>query len=105
MFELAKEWYCDCLEEHPLCKSPSPAFRPTKLLQIIEDNLTRLILTSDQEPKDSYAAFSHYWGKAKTLKLLQSNMAQLLARIRVSELPTSYKEAIIVCRSMGFCYI
>jgi hypothetical protein len=50
-------------------------------------------------------AFSHCWGKAKTLKLLQGNLPQLLAGIRVSELPTSYKEAIIVCRSMGFRYI
>jgi hypothetical protein len=50
-------------------------------------------------------AFSHCWGKAKTLKLLQGNLPQLLAGIRVSDLPTSYKEAIVVCRSMGFRYI
>jgi hypothetical protein len=105
IFELPKMWYRECLEDHPLCKPPNRSFCPTRLLEIMDDSLAKLVLTSEQGPNDPYVAFSHCWGKAKTLKLLQDNMAQLLAEIRISELPTSYKEAIIVCRSMGFRYI
>ncbi|KAH8732555.1 heterokaryon incompatibility protein-domain-containing protein [Phaeosphaeriaceae sp. PMI808] len=105
LFALPQKWYGDCLKDHPLCKPPNPAFRPTRLIEIIDDDWVKLVITSNKEISGSYVSFSHCWGKAKTLKLLEGNMTQLLTEIRVSELPTSYKEAISACRFMNFRYI
>ncbi|KAH7077845.1 heterokaryon incompatibility protein-domain-containing protein [Paraphoma chrysanthemicola] len=103
--DLPRKWYHDCNDNHHLCKPPDSTFRPTRLMEILDDDATRLVLSSGHVTDEPYISFSHCWGKAKTLKLLQCNMSRLLDKIRIAELPTSYKEAISVCRSMGFRYI
>ena len=105
MLDLPKNWYQDCLEHHTLCTAPDPAFRPTRLIEIVNDHSVRLIISQNKDLKESYVAFSHCWGKAKTLKLLEENLSELQAGISDSDLPTSYREALLVCRSMGFRYI
>lgn len=105
MLDLPKKWYRECIEHHLLCAAPDPAFRPTRLIEILDQSSVRLIISKSEGVKDTYVAFSHCWGKAKTLKLLESNLSELQSGISDSELPTSYKEALVVCRSMGFRYI
>ena len=54
---------------------------------------------------ESYATLSHCWGKAKTLKLLTTNIGELRAGFSISELPTSYREAISVATRCHIRYI
>jgi len=105
MLDLPKLWYRQCVHDHPRCAPPDPSFRPTRLIEIVGKDSVRLIETKEEKPTESYVAFSHCWGKAKTLKLLKENKPRLQSRIQDDELPTSYKEALLVCRSLRFRYI
>jgi hypothetical protein len=104
--DLPLQWFNGCVANHATCReSVSPAFYPSRLLEIVSEDLARLVITREHPPEGRYASLSHCWGKAKTLKLLQSNLDQLCAGVAIPTLPTSYREAITVCRRFGLRYI
>ncbi len=69
------------------------------------EDTARVTIPREEPTRGPYATLSHCWGKAKRLKLLQSNLAQLRTSITIKDLPTSYLEAIAVCRRFQFRYI
>lgn len=100
------EFITSCEENHPGCRLRSSLYRPTRLLQILDNQKVRLISTS-QTATGSYAALSHCWGQAQTIKLQSNTREQLKQGIEVISLPKSYQEAILVCLklSIGFVWI
>jgi hypothetical protein len=105
MYDLAKAWLEECDQNHPFCTISKPSFNPTRLAHIVDETLVRIVLSQERNDHHSYATLSHCWGKAKTLKLLRANMQVLRYGILVQDLPTSYKEAISVCRALNISYI
>ena len=105
MLNLAKSWLRECRQNHLFCRPPKSSFNPTRLVHIVNKNLVRVVPSQEQTALQSYAAFSHCWGKAKTVKLLEANMQVLLQGIPIQELPLSYKEAILVCQVLEISYI
>ena len=105
MFNLAKTWLKECRQTHLFCEALISSFNPTRLVHIVNRNLVRVVLSQEQTAYHSYAAFSHCWGKAKTVKLLTANMQVLLHGIPILDLPVSYKEAVLVCQALGISYI
>ncbi|RSM07414.1 hypothetical protein CEP52_005248 [Fusarium oligoseptatum] len=106
MWFLARGWLDECCQEHQKCSaSQSPNFYPTRLVEILDSATARVIESESTNSVQRYAAFSHCWGKAETLKLLKDNKPRLEAGIDISELPQSYKEAIDACLSLDIRYI
>lgn len=106
MWSLAKRWYDECRNTHPKCAaSRNPGFYPTRLVEIMNQETVRLVETAAASSIGPYTAFSHCWGQAKTLKLLQRNKALLEIGIRVEDLPQSYKEALDVSIKLGIRWI
>ncbi|RSM05953.1 hypothetical protein CDV31_009375 [Fusarium ambrosium] len=104
--ELASAWLKTCCDTHEDCQILDPAYRPTRLIHILDTNHLRLVLTA-AEPSSSgpYVAFSHCWGKVDAMKLLCGNLAQLCAKLDLQQLPNTYQEAVHLCLQMGFHYI
>ena len=105
MFNLTKTWFRECLQTHPFCRAPKPSLNPTRLVHIVNSDQVRVILSQEQTTYHSYAAFSHCWGKSKTVKLLEANMQVLLQGIPILDLPLSYREALLVCQALDISYI
>ncbi|KAM0426063.1 hypothetical protein ACHAPT_008694 [Fusarium lateritium] len=108
MWSLARSWLQECCQSHEDCSAPqSPSFYPTRLVEILDKANIRIIecSSSTNKPLQRYAAFSHCWGQAETLKLLKDNIARLERRIDISELPQSYKEALDACLRLDIKYI
>jgi hypothetical protein len=101
---LAQSWYAKCTKEHT-CGHDQTGFRPTRLVELVSEQAIRVVPSRAHDLQSKYATFSHCWGKAKTLKLLLSNLSELESGVAVSDLPTSYREALIVCHRFGFRYI
>ncbi|KAI1418813.1 HET-domain-containing protein [Xylaria sp. FL1777] len=101
--QMIRGWMSVCSSKHP--HHEDSGFRPTRLIEITDDVRVRLVVTKGHPHINSYATLSHCWGKAKTRKLLASNMEASRAGIDISELPTSYKEGIAVCKALGIKYI
>jgi hypothetical protein len=98
-------WYRECMTSHSGCAPSDPTFRPTRSIEMNNENSVKLFITKNEDVDESCVAFSYCWGKAKTLKLVQDNLLQLQSWFSNSELPTSHKEAFLICRSMGFRYV
>ncbi|RTE78941.1 hypothetical protein BHE90_006537 [Fusarium euwallaceae] len=106
MWFLARGWLGECCQGHQKCSaSQSPNFYPTRLVEILDSATVRVIKCESTKSVQRYAAFSHCWGKAETLKLLKDNKPRLEAGIGISELPQSYKEAIDACLRLDIRYI
>ncbi|KAK0102050.1 hypothetical protein ONS96_006015 [Cadophora gregata f. sp. sojae] len=102
------QWFSKCKTEHSTCNKQSSSFLPTRLLEIINQNHVRVVLTKEFQGEmstHSYATLSHCWGTAETLRLLTSNIDQLRWGTNITELPASYQEAIAVCNRFGFRHI
>ncbi|KAH7312987.1 heterokaryon incompatibility protein-domain-containing protein [Rhexocercosporidium sp. MPI-PUGE-AT-0058] len=105
ILELGQRWLSKCKAEHLTCNNQNPAFRPTRLLEIVSPTRARVVMTNDKISSLPYATLSHCWGKGKTLRLMTSNMNELQSGISIDDLPSSYREGISVCNKFGFRYI
>ncbi|KAK3331338.1 heterokaryon incompatibility protein-domain-containing protein [Apodospora peruviana] len=103
--DLPLQWFTECDANHARCRPQKPDFYPSRVLEIVSQDVAKLVISGEDNPQGRYTSLSHCWGKAKTLKLLESNMDQLRIGIDIATLPTSYREAITVCRRFGFRYI
>ncbi|SPO06909.1 uncharacterized protein DNG_09603 [Cephalotrichum gorgonifer] len=101
MWSLAESWLDNCVRNHPKCRPRDHAFRPTRLVEIMDEKTVRVIERGNKAMAGEYASFSHCWGQAKTLKLLQGNKTQLEAGVQIADLPQSYVEAIGVATRLG----
>jgi hypothetical protein len=68
-------------------------------------NSVNLVVSAEDNVQGPYATLSHCWGKAKTLKLLTQNIAELRVGIEIATLPTSYREAITTAKRLGLRYL
>ncbi|RTE82737.1 hypothetical protein BHE90_002732 [Fusarium euwallaceae] len=102
--KLATAWIETCSREHKECLVLDPAYRPTRLINIVDADHVRLII-SNKEPSAPYVAFSHCWGKVQNIKLLDGNINQFQAGLLLEQLPNTYQEAIRLCLGLGFYYI
>ncbi|KAF2621251.1 HET-domain-containing protein [Macroventuria anomochaeta] len=66
----------------------------------------RLIPTASQLVTDSYATLSHCWGPNPSFfTLTAGNLAAFQARIDITELPKTFRDAILFCRNIGIRYL
>ncbi|KAI0405501.1 HET-domain-containing protein [Xylaria palmicola] len=89
--QMVQGWMSVCSSEHS--HPEDSGYRPTRLIEITNDIGVRLIVTKEHPYVNFYATLSHCWGKAKTCKLLASNLKELQA------------EGIAVCKALGIRYI
>ena len=113
---LVSTWFHECNTNHASCKlqtmSNRPRFQPTRLLDLSDVNSCGRIKLVTRPSDDTvppvvhYAAVSHCWGKAKTLKLMSTNIDSLRDEgIKLNSLPTSYQEAIHFAMELRIDYI
>ncbi|KAF5532925.1 tol [Fusarium mexicanum] len=103
---LAKNWLDSCCQTHVKCRKSGPDYKPTRLIEIIDELRVRLIFPKNLSfgPID-YIAFSHCWGKVEAIKLLKENVDRFRLGISIHDLPNTYQEAIQLSLRMGFRYI
>jgi hypothetical protein len=111
--QLARHWLDSCLNHHRCSEniSTSRSFRvPTRLLDVgtISSPACYLHLTYPDMKSNStlkYLTLSHCWGTSNMARLTKRNLAELVQRISVEELPLTFQHAIIVTRNLGYRYL
>ncbi|EIW82553.1 HET-domain-containing protein [Coniophora puteana RWD-64-598 SS2] len=110
---LAKEWLCQCLQHHDKCtlaaEGVSPTYGyPARLIRVGgggDNEFARLVVTVDLVVMPRYLTLSHCWGGADILKLLLGNFNDLKNGIPFSNLPSTFQDAIVITRQLGFQYV
>ena len=108
-FLLLKEWLKMCDNSHydHGFAAREEKFLPTRVLHVGDppdyDNM-HLHITSDGE-KGIYVTLSHRWGGDELLKTTIGNLKDFREKIKFSQLPKMFKDAVVVTRRLGIKYL
>lgn len=101
----------DCYANHSNCKAKQGK-NPTRLIYVgskeqRDENSLRLVLGEDIPGRVFYFTLSHCWGSqiAKPLCTTRASETDFRHEIRFQDLPANYRDAVIVTRLMGVCYL
>lgn len=110
--DLAFHWYQSCCSGHSICSrqaQPCPSWLPSRLLDIGSQGETcwRLVVVSqDRIALAPYATLSYRWGLDAGVKLLRSTLDDFRqGQQRISDLPKTFQDAIVVARRLCIRYL
>ena len=104
-FALAKSWVSTCLGSHDKCSNTSVPL-PTRVLDLgsVEtDGLVKLCISRGKVAP--YLALSYCWGGPQPAVLTTSTLDTYVLGVPVTSYPQTIKDAILVCRKLGFQYL
>ncbi|KAF2688957.1 HET-domain-containing protein [Lentithecium fluviatile CBS 122367] len=107
-WEQAESWLRDCVHSHAICRTPNIGFVPKRLVQVIDgDSGLRLVERDDLKLfSEDYCALSYCWGlQGNTLTTRKENLEHHLRGMRLSSMPQTIQDAVIVCRSLHIPYL
>ncbi|EKG11326.1 Heterokaryon incompatibility [Macrophomina phaseolina MS6] len=115
---LAAFWLHECLEKHPDCErnAGEQDFFPTRAIDVGQlgpggDYTSPYLYDCNALglPKGDrkYVALSHCWGPPQfhTLTTERANLGERRAGIPLESFPTSFRDAVMVTRKLGFRYL
>ena len=126
-FGLAARWLNDCLENHFVCKDVKrSALSRNAMANMSRSGTTevpsRVLDVTPQEREDSvrlldrsslprrkrhskYIALSHCWGGNIESKTTRGNLSSRSESLPMSELPKTFRDAIVITRALGIRYL
>jgi hypothetical protein len=107
-YEKAKTWIQDCVSNHEKCRNTDSPFLPRRVLDLRHfktSGLVKLIDTKNYDIREKYACLSYCWGTNNDFLTTTENLAAMMANIPWTDLPQTYKDAIIVCSKLEISYL
>ncbi|KAI1506061.1 heterokaryon incompatibility protein-domain-containing protein [Biscogniauxia marginata] len=96
-------WINRCVNQHPKC-SPIGSSLPTRVVAVGGGDIEPYIYESGRECAQ-YVALSHCWGRKQMFTTTTATLGERKRRIPIDTLPRTFREAILVTRSLGIPYI
>ena len=101
--------YRDCRAKHQKCSPPrslASVTYPSRLLDLgTGENGLVVLRETCILPNEDYACLSHCWGDFRPLTLNSDTRSILTAGIQVAALPKTFRDAIVVTRSLCIRYL
>lgn len=109
---LLESWLDLCTSGHSECRSQTMQHTnkviPTRLLDIRDPESVRVVQTGicfDPTKTPRYATLSHCWGKSYEPQLNTRNSDSFTKGIKISDLPNTFSDAIIIARKLKIPYM
>ena len=102
-------WLDNCVGEHGCCRPKKLPRLPTRVIDVgSSGGRTPRLLATDRRPAQ-YLALSHCWGTRTAseghIRLLQSNLQDMLTEIPIASISKNFQDAIEVVRKLNFKYL
>lgn len=96
----------NCFQTHAECSRTGPGFLPARCLDLGgQPGETVRVITTSKIP-GRYACLSHCWGvNTQTCTLTSANFEQFATGVLITTLPTTYGDAISLCRRLGIRFL
>lgn len=106
----AYSWFTTCRQYHDSCNRlvKSSQWYPTRLIDVglNKDPQWKLVLPREEDIQQSeYMTLSYRWGFRPFLALTKSTMRAFLDGQPVEDLPTTFRDAIMICRRFSIRYL
>lgn len=95
-FEIAQDWFEQCLHSHPYCPSYKATWCPTRLIRIKSPSEVCLVETANFDAPVPYYTLSYCWGKQSILVATKSTYESFKTSIPVENLPLTIQDAMYV---------
>jgi hypothetical protein len=105
VFETARAWMRDCLEDHEECAKGGEECLPTRVIDIGAFETDIPILYSSKGVKAPYVVLSHCWGGNIPGKTMKHNEASRHNCLSLEEMPQNFRDAIKITRELGMRYL
>ncbi len=101
-----QQWVRICVKMHARC-SQSADELPTRLLDLGKSSTNEIVLTGTKHLSKTvqYATLSHRWGIQQPQKTTKASLLARFPDIRIQYLPSTYQDAISVCRALSIRYL
>lgn len=105
VLDLAATWLSKCLGNHHRCGKASPHELPTRVIDVGVENAVNVQLLKGSPLEGYWAALSYCWGEQGFLKTTKNNISEHFEGIRLSKLPKTLRDAVLITRRLGLRYI
>ncbi len=104
--ETVKNWIETC-DFHPICSSVAMTKLPKRVLDLGPHRFRNAIslLETGDEVYGRYMTLSHCWGSKQPITTTRATIPHRITSIRMSELPQTFRDAILMCRGLGVQYL
>lgn len=105
-FSKVDRWLRDCEQNHEGCSFPVIPPLPTRVIDVGSCTGSQYLhLHASKGQSGRYIALSHIWGNIKTLTTTTDNITKRMQGIVLSEMPKSFRDAVVVTRRLGIQYL
>lgn len=104
--ERISKWLSHCIENHESCKPPDPSYIPHRLIHVGSFGKEEPSLVEPSQPVP-YLCLSYCWGPdtKDVLVTTTANLASHYKVIPLATVPATIRDAISICRGLGFAYL
>jgi hypothetical protein len=99
-----REWFFDCLNNHPACSQKLNYALPTRVLEVkplSRANSFEVRLLERGSSNEPYVTLSHRWGNRQPLQTTKENYETHLSGIMFDNLPKSFQDAVFTTQHLG----
>lgn len=106
-YRIIGRWIQTCKRSHVACQRQRQPIMPTRILDVgeLEDNIVKLHIPRSSDRQGEYLALSYCWGSSPSTKLTSTNLVKHKRGIRMSTIPRTIRDAVIITRKLGFKYL
>ncbi|KAK3901277.1 HET-domain-containing protein [Staphylotrichum tortipilum] len=106
-FALVRRWVGECAASHPNCGQRGEVVLPTRVLDLTPgapgDGV--VLVETGGAMRGRYVTLSHRWDAALGCKTTRGNLGDRRRGIELVGLPTTFREAVVVCCEVGVRYL
>jgi len=95
----------NCAQLHPKCPKLEDKILPRRLLDVGSDLKAPKLIIPETGTVGRYCALSYCWGQSQSVLLTQDRLQKGLLTFPLQSLPATLKDAIVICRKLGFNYL
>jgi hypothetical protein len=108
-FQLASTWLGECLGTHKICLASTAGDSPLphRVLDVgsIDGRAEPYLLETSPGQVGKYLTLSHCWGGGTPVKTTSKNIQNHRVRVKLAELPRTFRDAVHVTRKFGCRYL
>lgn len=106
-YELARFWLKECSEKHTACFDNSNVPLPSRLIDIGDTNNhpSLFVVPEGTQAYGRYITLSYCWGQSRAVTLNRKRLENSDYIFPLDDLPPTIRDAIKICRKIGFQFI
>jgi hypothetical protein len=103
--DLILRWTSECVRSHAQCEPICAKPLPRRLIDVGSTSQDPSLVVPEPDTLGLYVALSYCWGLGQPVTLKGAMLEDGLPSFPIDKLPATLRDAIVICRKLGYQYI